>query len=208
MDVTIAVCTFGDGEWVDLARERALPSAREQTNQVLHLHHLDSLQHARNAALEQIETEWVIYLDADDELEPGYVEAMAKGTADVRGPMARYVREGHRDRLWQPRVYGHQHDCVAECITSGAGNWLIVGAAVRTELARAAGGWRDWPCYEDFDFWMRVLQTGASVELIRDAIYRAHVRLDSRNRGPAIAHKDRVHHQIVAANLPDALRVA
>ena len=198
MDVTVCVATFGGSEWYDLAHERAIPSAQDQARVVYA--HGATLHDARNAALSEVRTEWVVHLDADDELAPGYIEAMGRGTADVRGPMAQYVRLGNRS-MWQPRVHGHDHDCGADCITSGAGNWLIVGAAVRTELVRRVGGWRDWPCYEDFDLWMRVLLTGASVELIREAIYVAHVRADSRNRGPAIADKDRVHHDIVASVL-------
>lgn len=199
MDVTVGVATFGDERWSDLATERAIPSAHAQGVSVVHCHR-ETLADARNAVVEATTTEHLIHLDADDELAAGYVEAMGRGTADVRGPMAQYVR-GNLRSMWQPRVHGHNHDCTAECITSGAGNWLIVGATVRTELVRKVGGWRDWPCYEDFDLWMRVLRTGASVELIREAIYIAHVNPNSRNRGPDIADKNRVHHEIVAANL-------
>lgn len=199
MDVTVAVATYGGSEWYDLAHSRAIPSAQDQARVVYA--HADTLHDARNAALASVRTGWVIHLDADDELSPGYIDAMSRGTADVRGPMAQFVQDGRRRRMWQPRVHNHDHDCVAECITSGAGNWLLIGAAVRTELVRRVGGWRDWPCYEDFDLWMRVLLTGASVELVREAIYIAHVNPNSRNRGPAIAHKNRVHHDIVESVL-------
>lgn len=192
MDVTVAVCTFGAPQWEDLAFERAIPSAQEQAP-TIHCHRAD-LQLARNAALNSVDTEWIVYLDADDELEPGYIEAMERGTADVRGPMARYVREGHRDRLWQPRVYGHQHDCTAECLREG--NWLLIGSAVRTELLRKAGGWRDYPWSEDWSTWIRCWKAGGTFELISDAIYRAHVRPDSRNRGATQEAKNAAHDAI------------
>ena len=199
--MTICVASFGGREWQQLAESRAVPSAVEQAP-VVRVHLPDGdLTDARNAALEQVQTEWVIYLDADDELEPGYVEAMSRGTADVRGPVARYMRGG-QGRLWQPRVHGHDHDCAADCLKDG--NWLLIGSCVRTEILAKAGGWDDFPVYEDWALWLKVWKLGATFELIPDAIYRAHVRPDSRNRGPSTAEKNRVHHEIVAAILPDA----
>ena len=194
--MTIAVATFGDSEWAKLAFNRAIPSATAQGVPVVYRHE-DNLADARNACLKMVPTEWVIFLDADDELEPGYVEAMGKGTADVRGPVARYIRGG-RSNLWQPRVYGHSHDCGAECLSDG--NWLLIGSAVRTSVLRAAGGWREFNWSEDWDTWIRCWKRGATFELISDAIYRAHVRPDSRNRGATQAAKQAAHEAIYEAN--------
>lgn len=197
MDLTVCIGTFGSDEWVETA-QRAIHSAEPQAP-VIHVHG-DTLHGARNAALAQVETEWVVHLDADDELEPGYVDAMSRGTADVRGPMARYVK-GRQSRLWQPRVAGHRHDCTADCLPDG--NWLLIGAAVRTDLVRRAGGWNDFPWSEDWDTWIRCWKTGATFELIPDAIYRAHIRMDSRNRGATQAAKLAAHWQIHRANFPE-----
>lgn len=191
MDVTVAVATFGDEEWIELAERRAIPSAELQAPTVHR--HAATLAEARNEALAAVGSEWVIHLDADDELEPGYVEAMSRGSADVRGPVARYVR-GERLQLWQPRVAGHQHDCVADCLREG--NWLLIGAAVRTKLLYLAGGWREYPWSEDWSTWIRCWKHGASFELIRDAVYRAHVREDSRNRGATHEAKLAAHQAI------------
>ena len=199
MDVTIAVPTFGDVSWMNLARERAIPSGEAQGVPVIHRHARDLAQ-ARNHVLALVETEWVIHLDADDELEPGYVEAMSRGTADVRGPIARYV-DGHRERIWQPRVFGHSHDCTGECLRDG--NWLLIGSAVRTEMLRAIGGWRDFPWSEDWSTWLRCWKAGATFELIPDAVYRAHVRHDSRNRGASEEEKFAAHNAILRDAFPE-----
>lgn len=198
MDVTVAVCTFGDHSWRELAESRAVPSALEQAP-VVRVHG-ESLHSARNETLARVETEWVIYLDADDELEPGYVEAMAAGSAEVRAPMVRYVDAG-RPRLWQPRVAGHEHDCDAACLR--AGNWIVIGAAVRTELLRSVGGWHDFAWSEDWCTWALCARAGASFELVRGAIYRAHVRSDSRNRGATRAAKVAAHRAIEAFVWPE-----
>lgn len=201
MDVTVAVATFGGNEWVQLATRRAIPSAEEQGVQVVHRHGA-SLAQARNDALALVKTEWVIFLDADDELEPGYVEAMAAGTADVRGPLALYVRDG-QERRWRPRVFGHEHSCDASCLRDG--NWLLIGSAVRADMVREVGGFRDFDWSEDWDLWLRCYRAGATFELIPDAVYRAHVRLDSRNRGASREAKAAAHQAIYEANFPEAL---
>lgn len=201
-DVTVITGTYGDPSWIELAEQRAGMSVQAEGVPWIHVH-AESLHDARNQALECVGTEWVIHLDADDELEPGYIDAMLAGSADVRAPMLNF-RTGRRLQLWRPQVFGHRHDCTVECVTSGAGNWIAIGAMVRTDLVREAGGWRDWPVYEDFDLWMRVLLLGATAELVTGAVYRAHVRRGSRNRGPSSEVKNRTHWQIVEANLGPA----
>ncbi len=197
MDVTVAIGTFGDAHWPRLAAERAVPSAEALGVPVVH-HHADTLHEARNGALEQVTTEWVCHLDADDELEPGYFDAMAAGTADVRAPSVRYVRLGRLREPGMPAVAGHTHQCVAECLVEG--NWLVVGSLVRADMVRSVGGWRDFDWSEDWDLWLRCHLAGATFEAIPEAVYRAHVRPDSRNRGASREKRLAAHRAIAAAN--------
>lgn len=202
MDVTVAVATYGQRWWQRLAQSRAIPSAEALGVPVVH-RHADTLHDARNGALAGVDTEWVIFLDADDELEPGYVAAMAAGTADVRAPSVRYVRSGPRLArntvpARMPTVAGHGHACEAACLEWG--NWLVVGAMVRAELVRKVGGWRDFPWSEDWDLWVRCWQAGASVEAVPAAVYRAHVRPGSRNRAPSREARLEAHRAIARAN--------
>mgnify|MGYP002360989162 CR=1 FL=1 len=201
--VTVCVATFGDESWRELAIRRAIPSAAaELPDAILHVHG-ESLHDARNRCLERVRTEWVIYLDADDELEPGYVGALLNGpeTGDLRAPAVRYVPDGvdpDNRRAYVPRVAGHRHDCETECLE--AGNYLVIGTAVRADLVRAVGGWHDWPVYEDWDLWLRCKRAGATVASVPDAVYRAGWRAGSRNRAPSREVKDQTHHAIVEAN--------
>jgi glycosyltransferase involved in cell wall biosynthesis len=197
VDVTVAVATFGDLSWVDLAETRAIPSAQSHGVPVVHAHG-NTLHDARNAALSMVDTEWVCHLDADDELDPGYFTAMSHGTADVRAPSVMYVVDGEPKPAWMPRVAGHMHRCKAACLTEG--NWLVVGSLVRADLVRSVGGWRDFDWSEDWDLWLRCHLAGATFEAIRPAIYRAHARPDSRNRGADRRTKLAAHHAILAAN--------
>lgn len=201
---TVVVATFGGADWRHLAHTRAIPSAQALGVTVVHAH-AGTLAQARNAGLAKVETPWVVALDADDELEPGYLDAMATGTADVRAPSVRYVRGGVAQWPAMPRVPGHVHECGAECLPHG--NWLVVGACVRTQLLRDAGGWEEFACYEDWALWLRCLKAGASFEQVPAAVYRAHVRPNSRNRSLSMAARNRVHRQIIDAVYPEGAPV-
>lgn len=206
MDVTVIVGTFGDPYWIALAQARAIPSAQALGVRVIH-EHADALHRARNRALWQVTTPFVVCLDADDELDPGYVEAMATGTADLRAPAVSYVKfNGHARPPYVPKVAGHTHDCTGECLP--AGNFLVVGSMARAQLLRDVGGWEDWVLYEDWALWLRCWTAGATVETIPTAIYIAHFRPDSRNRAPTMAFKNQIHHEIVTAILPNEAAVA
>ena len=200
MDVTVVIATYGDMTWLDLAdtAEASVPPGVR----VVRVHG-DTLHDARNEALDKVTTEWVCHLDADDELEHGYFDHVSQGAADVRAPSVRYCLNGISRRAPHvPRVAGHAHDCTADCLPDG--NWLVVGSVARADLLREVGGWRDFPVYEDWDLWLRCHLAGATIEALPDAVYRAHVRFDSRNRGPARDVKEAAHRAIYAANFPQA----
>lgn len=197
MDVTVVVGTYGPSEWVDLAKSRAIPSAEALGVPVIH-HHAATLHDARNGGLEQVATEWVCHLDADDELTAGYFDEISKVDGDVRAPSVEYVRAGRTQAPRMPCVAGHTHRCTQECLT--AGNWLVVGAVARTQLLRDVGGWRDFDWSEDWDLWLRCHLHGASISAAPDAVYRAHVRPDSRNRGASKQTRQQAHRAIAAAN--------
>ena len=196
-DVTVAVATFGSEKWADLARRRAIPSAEALRVPVVHCHDL-TLHDARNGALAMVETEFVCFLDADDELEAEFFTEIFKATADLRAPAVRYVRNGRLNTSAMPRVAGHLHACEPACLEYG--NWLVIGTVVRADLIRRVGGWRDYAVYEDYDLWVRCWQAGATIESVPAAIYRAHVRPDSRNRAPSQSIKHSTHQQIALAN--------
>jgi hypothetical protein len=181
---------------VELANKRAIPSAQQQGVPVVHVH-ADTLHDARNLALARVDTEWVIHLDADDELEPGYVDHMATGRADVRAPAVRYVRAQGRGRPALPKVAGHRHVCDQDCLTQG--NWLVIGSCARTKVLQS-NGWRDFPWSEDWDMWLRLYLAGYTFEAIPQAVYRAHVNPRSRNRAASAAAKLAAHRAIEKAN--------
>ncbi len=201
VDCTIVIASFGDRDWLDLGTQRAARSAFEQSVPVIYVHGL-TLHDARNAGLAQVQTEWVVFLDADDELEAGYVTTLATGTADLRAPAVRYVQlDGRAHQPYVPKVAGHSHACTGECLPDG--NWLVVGTMARTELLRDVGGWEPFPWSEDWALWARCWRAGAIVEAMPAAVYRAHVDPQSRNRAPAREAKNAAHWAIHRAVWPE-----
>jgi glycosyltransferase involved in cell wall biosynthesis len=164
---------------MDLAKERAIPSAEKQGVPVIYRHGT-TLANARNQCLAAVETDFHVNLDADDELSPDYIEQMAKGSCDLRVPSRLDIRDGVTERgPYMPQVWGHSHQCVGECLRHG--NWCVVGTCVRTELAREVGGWEEFGWSEDWALWARCWKAGGTIEPIPEAVYRAHRNRRSRN---------------------------
>lgn len=197
MDITLCVGTYGGEQWVDMAHERPIRSALQAGVPFVHVHGR-TLCEARNACLAAVQTEWLVYVDADDELHRRYFERIATGTADIRAPAVQYIRPENMEAPYVPRVVGHEHACIGDCLDEG--NWIVIGAAARTHLLRDVGGFRDYPMYEDWDLWVRCWKVGATIEQIPAAVYRAYVRPDSRNRGPNHLQRLETHQSIARAN--------
>jgi len=195
LDVTVVVPYTGD-PWRTWAHERAIPSAKALGVPVL-VGEGATVAEARNNGLDQVDTEWVIHLDADDELPADYIDQMAVGSADVRAPMVAYLRHPNlsRARRREPKrmnVWGHTHMCVGDCLAFG--NWLVVGAMVCTDIAQKCR-WREWPVYEDYAFWVECWQAGATFEHT-DAVYLAHSDRGGRNTSMTPQERHRVHQDI------------
>lgn len=167
MDVTVVVATFGDYSWRDAGAATA--------DRFGHIHvHGDTLAQARNAAVETATTEWVIHLDADDMLGPGYINAMAHATGDLRAPRLQFVHESGR--------VNEPFDLTRRDIAKT--NPCAIGTAVRRADVIAVGGWREWPAFEDFDLFRRMWLAGARIEHVSNAVYMARKRPGSRNDVP------------------------
>lgn len=178
MDVTIVIATFGEQKWQDLANERAVPSTVRQTmppTRCIYVHD-ETLAGARNKGAEQADTEWLIFLDADDELAPDYIEQMDRKTkmspgADIFVPAVQYVHPDHED---EPRMLGP--------FDLRTMNYIVIGAPVRKRVFDAVGGFWDERAWEDWSLWLRCEHLGAELVSAPRAVYRAYVNHISRNR--------------------------
>lgn len=177
-DVTVIVATYGDTMWKDLARHAA-ETAQRQTlpPRAVILSHGPTLQEARNVPGMAAKTEWLIFLDADDELDPGYVEAMMTGEGDVRQPATLGVVNGIEDDY--PVMIPPGKTLLEK-------NHIVIGAMARTSLFQKVGGFDNWPVLEDWDLILKYWRAGAEFGQVPGAIYRVHVNPHSRNQNQAL----------------------
>lgn len=173
-DFSILIATYGDDWWRTLAQTRALPSAKNQGCEVLVCHQTDgNLAGVRNHLAGQAAGKYLVFLDADDELELGYVAAMARtGRHGLLNPAVRFVIPGQRPK--PPKMFRPKD--------LRSGNYLVIGTAMPRDLFLQAGGFDEkWRAYEDWALLWRVHALGAQITPVPHAIYKTHWRPDSRN---------------------------
>jgi GT2 family glycosyltransferase len=170
--ISVIVATYGDPEWLELARSRARPSLDGQgATEIIMVHDPDgTCASSRNAAADQATSEWLLFLDADDEFAPGYVGAMrralerqADGKQVLLTPAVQQIRKG---RPAKPFFFDRG-------ISLRDDNWLVVGTLIRRDLFMQVGGFSEYPHgFEDFALWSKCYRAGAEVVKVPDAVYR------------------------------------
>lgn len=192
---TIAVCTgtYGDETiWGPLAQRAGASVDRQTVGPAWYNHtHSETLQNARNTAAGTGEADWLCFVDADDELDPRYLEAMAGAVEGLEG-----------DWLVQPATLGvypdgreDPHPVVIPRKNLLDGNFMVVSTLIRKSQFERLGGFDDWPYCEDWDLWIRAWRDGAQFVAVPAAVLRVHVNPNSRNSGDR-STQVRVYHQI------------
>jgi glycosyltransferase involved in cell wall biosynthesis len=183
MKVSILIATYGDDAWRELARSRAFPSADAQgAEEVLVFHDPEgSIASVRNEIAAQAKGDWLCVLDADDELAPSYLGAMANALHREREysrdellltPSVQKIRKG---RPSKPDFYPE--------VDLERANWLIIGTLVSRTLLEQAGGFPDYPHgFEDWGLWYKCHRLGARVVRVPKAVYIQHVNPESKHR--------------------------
>lgn len=200
--ISVVIGTHGTQHWADLARDRARPSTEGQDGIVealcVHTGADGTLAQARNAGAAQARGDWLVFLDADDELAPDFGTQIATAIDDhgdelaLFTPAVQYVQGARRPT---PKVW--------PTIDLRDGNYLVIGTAISRRLFHEIGGFKEWPLYEDWCLWQRAENAGAWVVEVPDAVYVAHVNANSRNRMPRRRERERIHHEIRRANHPE-----
>jgi len=132
----------------------------------------DNLMDARNKAGLNANTDYIIFLDVDDELDLHYIENILKSDADIIVPSVHRVYEDGRidtDQYWFTPI-----DLLER-------NYIVIGAAIKTSKFKEVNGFRDLECLEDWDFFIRAEEKGCTFEQSTNSIYKAHIRINSRN---------------------------
>jgi len=167
--VSVCIGTFGDPIWEQRARKAAESAVAQRCAEVVHVHG-ENLADARNRAVEEATGEWVVTLDADDELLPGYVDAMGRASGDLRAPT---LELAYHDRRVRPDLTKRDIERMNPC---------CIGTAIRRELLLDLGGFPAFEAWEDWGLFLRAVRRGATIEHVPGAVYRSWVRAHSRNQ--------------------------
>ena len=203
LDATVVVASYGDTAWRDRGDRAAetVPDGR-----VIRIHETDgTLAEVRNHGLAKVTTPYVVFLDADDEMRGDYLNLPP--TADVLVTPIAYNRNRRGWGAAQiPKVWAHDdrrgHDgpCKPACLPDG--NYIHVGAPIATETLHRVGGFREWPCYEDWDLYLRLYRAGATFAHFPNAApYLAHQTTGQAHRNKQLPpeQRDDVHRKILAS---------
>lgn len=175
---SIIIATFGAPKWHELALARAVPSAILQgpDYEVIQIH--DNLAKSpskpRNEGALKASSEWICFLDADDELERGYMDAMLEVPGDIRYPLVRRIPENFLPGSPLPAPQILPRKCLI------LGNYIVVGALQRRDLFLAVGGFDEHETYEDWALYLKLTYCGAQPFLCPKAVYRNYRRSGSR----------------------------
>jgi glycosyltransferase involved in cell wall biosynthesis len=168
VSISIIIATYGEETWAQTALTRALPSVEGVDAEVLIGHDPEAtIAGVRNEIASHATGKWLCFLDADDELAPGYIEAMTQAM--------------QRKCLLTPRVQQiinrreHPAKYYPE-VNLMSGNWLVVGTLIERSLFKKVGGFGDYP------HGFKATKLGAEVVRVDDAIYRQHVNPRSKHR--------------------------
>ncbi len=161
------ILVVDDGS-TDAATRELLASYERPRTRVLTTAHR-GLAGARNLALEHAAGEYVCALDADDRLEPRFLERTV-GELE-RDPSLTFVScwlrtFGDEDWVWR------QERCDLAAVL--AEDTVLTAAPVRRQAVLAAGGWDPGmpaPGYEDWDLWITLLERGARGEIVPEVLF-------------------------------------
>jgi glycosyltransferase involved in cell wall biosynthesis len=149
--------------------------------EIIPIHEPDgTISSSRNAAAAYGgDYDWLIYLDADDELAPGYIGAMeaaierADNARTLFTPAVQTVRQG---RTPGPPSFFRE-------VPLRQANWLVIGTVVHRDLFWEVGGFPEAEHgLEDWGLWSKCARVGAEVVKVPDAVYRYWANPQSMHR--------------------------
>jgi glycosyltransferase involved in cell wall biosynthesis len=166
--ISVVVATYGDYDvWGPIA-ERALASTKE-FDEVIYVHG-ETLASARNAGARKARGERLVFLDADDELAPGFKDLVVE-EEDILQPLTIYRQpDGTETEPHYLLPYGDLYD----------GNHIVIGAPINRELMLSVGGFDEYPVAEDWALWLKMRRAGATFGQTK-ATYIVNVNHNSRN---------------------------
>lgn len=118
------------------------------------------LSRVRNLAAQTATTDWVVFLDADDWLTPDFIADAESWLHDHRDVDAlttdMTIVRGRRRRVVRTNVPAFWTDLLRR-------NTVVQTSLIRRQAILDLGGYDSTLDYEDWDFWIRFLQSGRRI---------------------------------------------
>ncbi len=136
-------------------------------------HHVNrGLGLARNGAIAQAESEFVMILDADNELYPRCVERLVSGIDGTDFAFAYCILERFGEESGLMGTLGWDPDLLR------SENYIDAMALIRRDLWESLGGYTPMSIngWEDFDFWCKCAESGFRGQMVPEILarYRVH----------------------------------
>lgn len=211
--VSIVIPCYRQAHWLPEAIESALAQTYESvevvvvndgsddgTSDVARKYHVKlveqenrGLSGARNSGIQWASGEYILPLDADDRLDPDYLDlAVGYKDADIVGT---YQQEfGERDKLHQFRPNPVYADFLA-------GNQINCCSLFKKEMWKKLGGYDETLRHglEDYQFWLRAVMAGYKVAVVPFPLFFYRIHSDS------MIHRTNEHYEEVVAEVYDSL---
>jgi len=182
MNVSVIVPAWGATPYLD----EALASVRAQKGASVELvvaappQGAETLPRARREGLARATGDWVMFLDADDWLEPDAVAQMAAAVDAETDVVVSGLMRGGKKRLWKRDIWATGPSDVFNC---------VVAKLIRRELFEGLTGDPDVALGEDLMVTAQVLHKARKVAIVNEAFYHYREnpasmthRLDGRKR--------------------------
>lgn len=192
MKISILICSYGSEAWRALGEEAAESAKGQGAFDVITVHdETATLAQVRNeAGFAAVASDWLCFLDADDTLAPGYIDAMMRAhdalpkTRDAGVLMGHPIPRARYDWLLVPAL--KMGDAEPSIPAWDANiydiNCAVIGTLIPRELFVHVGGFREFAVYEDWELWLRCIRDGARLVPVPDAVYEASVNPQGRNQ--------------------------
>ncbi len=161
----------------------------------------------RNDAARRVETDWIVYLDADDWLDRRFIERGAHWLdrhieLDVLTTDMTIVRDGQKPFVSTARAPSSWRYLTRK-------NTVVQTSFIRRSMILALGGYDGTLEYEDWDFWIRALKGGYRIGRLPGAhLYRREHGLNKSKTGDEALMAERVRKRHPVPSRWQALRRA
>jgi hypothetical protein len=155
--------------------------------------------HARNAGIRESQADYVLCLDADDRVSPGFLEACV-AALDETGAGVAY---GPQQDFGASSAY-ESHATPFDLALLARANYVGSASLFRRTAWEAAGGYDASVGYEDWDFWLGCAAAGERLVHVPDAlwfhrvhdgpsVFAGHVRDDPQHKARIVLKREQLY---------------